>query len=55
MELVPTCTQVGAELTEEAGMPVLLGELLLGNLQRTADLLQQHGITGDRPAVAPRD
>lgn len=33
-------------------MPVLQGEVDLEKLQRTADLMQRHGITGDRLDVA---
>lgn len=52
VELVPTYTQVSAELTEEVEMPVFQGELDLEKLQRTADLMEQHGITGGRLDVA---
>lgn len=51
VELVPTYTQVSAELTEQVEMPVFQGALDLERLQRTADLMQQHGITGDRLEV----
>ncbi|MFF0990187.1 hypothetical protein [Kocuria nitroreducens] len=49
---MPTCTQVSAELPEQVEMPVFQGELDLVKLQRTADLMQWHGITGDRLDVA---
>ncbi|MEX5234546.1 hypothetical protein [Kocuria arenosa] len=43
---------MSAELADEVGMPVLQGEVDLEKLQRTADLMQRHGITGDRLDVA---
>ncbi|MFI7579345.1 ABC transporter substrate-binding protein [Kocuria kalidii] len=52
VELVPTYTQVSAELAQDVEMPVFQGGLDLEKLQRTADLMQQHGITGDRLDVA---
>ena len=52
VELVPTYTQVSAELTQEVELPVFQGALDLEKLQQTADLMQQHGITGGELDVA---
>ncbi|MFI7482511.1 ABC transporter substrate-binding protein [Kocuria sp. M1R5S2] len=52
VELVPTFTQVSAETVEQVELPVYAGELDLERLQRTADLMQQYGITGGELEVS---